>query len=165
MTSLTFCASSFLLKLRKPNPLDFMLWSTMTVPGAEKDRIVLNSIKRSTKQTRNKKRIYNSRLHKTHQTNTHHVNHFSQFVIVHVDAKVLDVHIGELLGPGSKFSLSLFTWFKWFNAHYFISQHLTIQSLGSFNSVLGCAIYITVPSGYALSITNNLRGQNIKCVP
>jgi hypothetical protein len=86
----------------------------MTLPGAEKDRIVLNSIKRSTKQTRNNKRIYNSRLHKTHLPNTHHVNHISQFVIIHVDAKVLDVpvHIGELLGPGSKFSLSLFTLFK-----------------------------------------------------
>lgn len=104
----TFCASSCLSKLTKPNPLDLPFSSVITRilrAGPMKDWTGQGWIQQS---------ICNWYICEIQNVIylTIFAKQFLQLLIIHVFPKVLDVHIGKFSSTGTKFSLPLFPWFK-----------------------------------------------------
>lgn len=108
----TFCASSCLSKLTKPNPLDLPLSSVIT--------LTLSAgpvYKKTTKRHRiSHISLVTWQLVKFMPLKLWHLTIFAkqffQLLVVHVLAKVLNVNVGKLSGTCAQLSLPLFAGFK-----------------------------------------------------
>lgn len=103
----TFCASSCLSKLTKPNPLDLPLSSVMTrmLSAGPTEQQLINRAQCTQEQSELQCGVMMRNI-------TIFSKQLLQLFIIHVFSKVLDVNIGEFPGTSPKLSLSLFAWLE-----------------------------------------------------
>lgn len=121
-SKLTFCASSCLSKLTKPNPFDLPVSSVITrtlSAGPSKTEQLVNMFNRQ-------RHMCNLVVCKGHaceiSSHTIFAKQLLQLLIIHVLSKVLDVNVGELSGTRPELRLPFFAWFE--AAHKSVAEEI-----------------------------------------